>query len=759
MKNRDQKRPLKRSIVTGCILFIAVLCLLLGLTSYREYRKVLYHRYEAYITDLLEYASACIDVDDLKDCLEKGEKSEEFEELQDRLDLIKDTHKIDFLYVIIPQHPGEYDNIMNVIAAMAQYEKEDPELYPPVELGGLTGDSYPAETAAKYWNAMDREEIVFFEEVAEWGDDYTGIKSLRTSDGSFFAELCVDVPVQEIHDTIRSHMAVTLALIIGLGVLFTAGFILWSTRNIVTPIRELEKSVTGFVTQSQGQQFTLTAPSLRTNNEIASLSAAAVKMADDINDYVAKIVEAERVAAEMRDMVNKDSLTGLRNRVTFASYIQQMQERIDRGEKIAFAVAAFDCDNLKGINDQYGHERGDEYLLTTSRLICRVFKNCDIFRVGGDEFAAVLQNEEYENRAALVDRFYDESSAINAKAEQEWEFVHAAVGLAAFKPEIDRTVSDTVRRADKFMYDNKRGGKETDGTEQHSYFMESDDIYWKEQYILDNFKTAMEQRWIKVYYQPIMRTKSGKLSVLEALARWIDPVRGMISPNEFIYVLSRHHRLFMLDLYMLEEVCREFGIRAEVGLPLVPVSVNFSAQDFDRTDIPGKLKEITEKYGLTPDKIIIEITEQDIAEGTARFRKALGQIRKNGFKLWIDDFGSGYSSLNVLSQYNVDRIKFDMDLVRHLDDNNGANRRILEAMMKVCRDLNINTLAEGVETEAQLHFLEEIDCDLVQGYYFYKPDPLDVSIYKFKHRTVDIPCETDQDRAGGIRNPEDGTEK
>lgn len=745
MMTQNSKRPLKRSIIVGCILFITILCLLLGFISYREYRKALYRRYEAYITDVLELVGSSIDVDDLKFCLENGEKSEKFNQLQTLFDQVKDHCRIDFLYVIIPQHPGAHDNIMNVIAGMSSYEKE----YVPeneVVLGELTGDSYPAETAAKYYNAMDQEGIVFFEEVAEWGNDYTGIKSLRTSDGAFFAELCVDVPVQEIHDTIREHMATSIGIIVGLGVLFMVAFILWSTRNIVTPIQKLEKSVTGFVAQSQGQRLTMEAPDIHTHNEIESLSSAVVKMADDINDYVAKIVEAERVAAEMKELVNIDALTGIRNRASFASYIQELQERIDHGEKPEFAVAVFDCDDLKGINDQYGEDKGDEYLKTASRLICSVFKNCSVFRIGGDEFAAVLQDEAYGARAGLVDRFYSESSAINAAAENEWEYVHTAVGLAVYEPDIDQTVSDTVRRADKLMYENKRGGKETEATEQRSYFMESDDIYWKEQYILDNFKTAMDRHWIKVYYQPIMRAKSGKLTILEALARWIDPVRGMISPNEFIYVLSRHHRLHKLDLYMLEEVCREFGVRGEAGLPLVPVSVNFSAQDFDSVDVPGRLKEITEKYGLAPDRIIVEITEQDIAEGTAHFKDALKQIRKNGFKLWIDDFGSGYSSLNVLSQYDIDRIKFDMDLVRHLDDNNGANRRILEAMVKVCRELGINTLAEGVETETQLHFLQGIECDMVQGYYFYRPDPVDVSIYKFNHRGADIPHETNEER-------------
>jgi EAL domain-containing protein (putative c-di-GMP-specific phosphodiesterase class I) len=281
----------------------------------------------------------------------------------------------------------------------------------------------------------------------------------------------------------------------------------------------------------------------------------------------------------------------------------------------------------------------------------------------------------------------------------------------------------------------KRTGKE------HTIEEDPDAKYWDERYIIDSYKTALEQHWFKVYYQPIVRISNRKMVSLEALARWIDPVRGTIPPSEFIPILSRMHRLYMLDLYMVEEVCREFGIREEAGLPLLPVSVNISAQDFDYVDVPEKLKEITDKYGVSRDSIIVEITEQDIAEGEEPFKEALERIREYGFRLWTDDFGSGYSSLGVLSQYKVDRIKFDMALVQHLDDNDGANRKIMEAMVGVCREMNVGTLAEGVETKEQLEFLESIGCDLAQGFYLFKPDPTDVSIFKFKNRKEDIPYE------------------
>ena len=257
------------------------------------------------------------------------------------------------------------------------------------------------------------------------------------------------------------------------------------------------------------------------------------------------------------------------------------------------------------------------------------------------------------------------------------------------------------------------------------YSDERDGELLTERHIIESFEEAMEKKMIRVFYHPIICTKTLKIYAIEALARWIDPLRGMISPGEFIPVLSRYHLLYKLDLYMVEEVCREFEVRKKSGLPLIPVTVNISAQDFDYVDVPEKLRKILEKYGIDSDNIIVEITEQDIAKGTDSFKKQLCSIRENGYRLWIDDFGSGYSSLNVLGQYDIGRIKFDMAFLRHIDDNNGKNRRIMKAMVNMCRELEIHTLAEGVETESQLEFLQEIECELAQGFYFSYPKPIE----------------------------------
>ena len=174
-----------------------------------------------------------------------------------------------------------------------------------------------------------------------------------------------------------------------------------------------------------------------------------------------KVIEEEHLIKNLNKRVFVDALTSVRNKGAFTNYIQQMQDRLEAGEKLDYAIGVFDCDNLKQINDQYGHDKGDFYIKTASRLICRVFQHSPVFRIGGDEFAAILLNEDFENRDALVEQFERSKKIISDAALNQWEEPRVAFGIAVYDPELDDTVSDTIRRADKIMYENKRVGKET----------------------------------------------------------------------------------------------------------------------------------------------------------------------------------------------------------------------------------------------------------------------------------------------------------
>ena len=261
-------------------------------------------------------------------------------------------------------------------------------------------------------------------------------------------------------------------------------------------------------------------------------------------------------------------------------------------------------------------------------------------------------------------------------------------------------------------------------------------LYLQERYILENLNKAIQNGWIKVFYHALYRIETEKEAAFEGLARWIDPVHGVITPGQFIPPLQKYHQLHKLDLAVFEQVCREVWVRHENDLPLVPVSVNFSWQDFDYEDIVAKMNELYEQYHLADlvDKsyFIVEITEQDLAVETERVREQLKQIRENGYRVWLDDFGSGYSAINVFSRFDFDLIKYDMELMRHLDDKGGVNRVILEELVHLAKRFGLHTLTEGVETKEQLAFLEEIGCELAQGFYFHKPESLDETLARIR---------------------------
>lgn len=199
----------------------------------------------------------------------------------------------------------------------------------------------------------------------------------------------------------------------------------------------------------------------------------------------------------------------------------------------------------------------------------------------------------------------------------------------------------------------------------------------------------------------------------------------MIGPGQFIPVIEKRHLTFMLDSYMLEEVAKKLHAWKQNGVALHPVSVNLSHEDFDRPEIVSELTRIVDKYEVDHSLIIIEITERDLSGDTTKLQKKMDELHALGFKFWMDDFGSGYSSLNSLYEYRFDLIKIDMKFVQHLDDNNGVNRKLMKSLVKVAKEMGLLTLTEGVETTDQYDFVREIGCDKTQGFLLVKPIPLD----------------------------------
>ena len=262
-----------------------------------------------------------------------------------------------------------------------------------------------------------------------------------------------------------------------------------------------------------------------------------------------------------------------------------------------------------------------------------------------------------------------------------------------------------------------------------------------ERFITDRFQSAMDNGYIQPYYQPVIRTISRQLCSFEALARWIDPERGVICPDEFIPVLEKNGLIYLLDICIIRQVCARIRSTVEAGEIPIPVSVNLSRRDFELCDIFAIVDGIATQYQIPHDFLYIEITESVMAEREGAMRDIANRFRSAGYQVWMDDFGSAYSSLNILKDFDFNEIKLDMRFLRSFDL---RSRRILTAVIQMAKEIDIHTLAEGVETQEQVSYLRNIGCEKVQGFFFGKPLPYEAAMEQLKAKGISVEAPHDR---------------
>ncbi len=439
-----------------------------------------------------------------------------------------------------------------------------------------------------------------------------------------------------------------------------------------------------------------------------------------------------------QDYVYRDPLTGLPNINYFQEFAEERVHTLRVEDKTPMLLYS-DVNSMQFYNNQYGFARGNDLLMLIADTLNKYFPDALLIRGADDHFVVIDAfpgEEEVARRMAEINR------EIRSGATGNTTGIQAGVVIMGSRMNIYQAVDHAKNALKRIASDLNRSYR--------VYSQRADEEYWNQRYIVENLDRALNENWIRVFYQGILRMESGKTSAFEALARWNDPVRGTIPPGTFVPVLEKYHLLYKLDLYMMKQVFLELNDRLSAGLPLLPVSVNFSAQDFDYRNIPEEIESLYHSTGadlLIPrSNIIVEITEQDMATATDSFHEQLRALRNMGYRLWLDDFGSGYSSLNVFSRFDVDLIKFDMALIQHLDDHNGINREIIRAMIFIARAIGVETLAEGVETEEQKAFLASVGCDLVQGYLLRRPIPLESILYIVRRDSYTGRWETEEER-------------
>ena len=243
-------------------------------------------------------------------------------------------------------------------------------------------------------------------------------------------------------------------------------------------------------------------------------------------------------------------------------------------------------------------------------------------------------------------------------------------------------------------------------------------------YVISHLEQALDEGWIHIHYQPIIRIATDRVCSEEALSRWVDPVRGMLSPKDYVPILEKARLIDRLDLYVLDRVLQKMRHQEREGVPVVPQSVNLSRADFDSLDIVSEICRRVDAAGIPRSWLIIEITESMVGSDFEFMKHQIERFRALGFQVWMDDFGSGYSSLDVLQDIRFDLIKFDMRFIHRFEDSPEC-RIILTELVHMAASLGVEAVCEGVETREQAEFLRSIGCEKLQGFFFSKPLPFE----------------------------------
>ena len=408
-----------------------------------------------------------------------------------------------------------------------------------------------------------------------------------------------------------------------------------------------------------------------------------------------------------------DNLTGLPNMTHFFALAETGEAKLrEQGKKATLLY--LDLNGMKYYNEKFGFAEGDKLLQALAKLLALSFGNENCCHISGDRFAVYTEEDGLVTR---LGQFFLEARELN-----DVNSLPVRIGIYPTGNE-DVPLSSAFDRA-KMACD---AIPKSDISCFNFYSNEMRRDVQRRQYILSHIDRAIEEKWIKVYYQPIVRAVDEKICDEEALARWIDPVEGFLSPADFIPTLEDARLIYKLDLYVLEQVLEKMNYQAAIGLAVVPHSINLSRSDFDACDIVEEIRKRVDASGISRDKITIEITESIIGSSIDFMKTQVERFRDLGFPVWMDDFGSGYSSLDVLQSIRFDLLKFDMSFMRKLDEGD-SGKIILTELMKMATSLGVDTVCEGVETESQVRFLQDIGCSKLQGFYYSKPVPFETTL-------------------------------
>ncbi|MCD6259725.1 MAG: EAL domain-containing protein [Helicobacteraceae bacterium] len=452
---------------------------------------------------------------------------------------------------------------------------------------------------------------------------------------------------------------------------------------------------------------------LQTDDELGMISR-------NINDLAQNLKQREKQLntsrKKLEHLSSHDTLTHLPNRRLFISRVDEAIKRAQRHNKKA-AVIFIDLDNFKQVNDSLGHDIGDELLISIAKRLSHQLRDTDtVARIGGDEFNLLIEDiQNYEDVEAICMKLMDE---FHTPFECNDHQIHTTIsmGIALF-PEDGKDSTTLIKNADLAMYQAKDSGR----NQFRFYSQELSSFIEKRLEMISALKSAIASGdEFSLQYQPKINSKTERICAIEALVRWNSRSLGFVMPGDFISLAEDTHLIIEIGKWILKQACQDF-IKLQKHSPLLEtISINVSSVQLNYSDMVQTLQNTIQETQIDPHHIELEITESYIATNEIHAIETLEKFRAMGVKLAIDDFGTGYSSMSYLQKLPVTRLKIDKSFIDNLPDSH-ESVAIAKAIIILAKTFDLFITAEGVETKEQVIFLQEQECDEIQGYYYSKP--------------------------------------
>lgn len=438
----------------------------------------------------------------------------------------------------------------------------------------------------------------------------------------------------------------------------------------------------------------------------------------EIDAFVAlfsDITTRKKAENKIYQQANFDSLTGLANRNLFADRFEQALNKAQR-ENSFLALLFIDLDGFKHVNDTLGHSQGDTLLQQTATRLSETLRKSDtISRLGGDEFAVLIASDNNQFKVDRVAHKIQAAIATPYQLDNAQGFVSASIGITTY-PNDGQDVETLMRKADSAMYKAKAKGKNN----FQFFTAEMDEKAQKRRTLESELRVAIDNQQFYIDYQPIFDAKHNTIYACEALVRWHHPTKGLVAPDQFIELAEEIGVIANIGEFVLEHACITAAKWQDEYENAPGISVNISTIQFQRDDFITTIKSAIEVSGLPSNKLILEITESLLIENDKKTIAQLTMLANLGVKIAIDDFGTGYSSLSYLKKFPVHKLKIDRSFIKDIE-HNAESQALTKAIIAMSKSLKLEVIAEGVELNAQMHWLTASDCSLIQGYWFAKP--------------------------------------